>query len=164
MNRFSGGEWRPLAQRPPIFFERELLSENHFPSRSPGQKQSGRLKARPDTNLRGEGKMPSRQPAGRRRYSRFSAVYKAVSGVSRAYCAPSGAPIWLRNESGFSRWNRRLPLHYLACGWSWTICSSAPPPALPRPKPWSISDCVKGHPTSIPVKARPAAVFPSPTR
>jgi len=33
-----------------------------------------RLKPCPDSNLRGEGKMPSRQPAGRRRYSRFSAV------------------------------------------------------------------------------------------
>jgi len=31
-----------------------------------------------DTNLSREGKMPSRQPAGRRRYSRFSSVCQGV--------------------------------------------------------------------------------------
>jgi hypothetical protein len=36
------------------------------------------MNACPDTNLHGEGKIPSRQPAGRRRYSRFSASCEGV--------------------------------------------------------------------------------------
>ena len=35
-----------------------------------GRECAARPKACPDTNLHGEGKMPSRQPAGRRRYGR----------------------------------------------------------------------------------------------
>ena len=39
---------------------------------------TARLKGRLDTNLHGEGETPSGQPAGRRRYSRFSQPVKGV--------------------------------------------------------------------------------------